>query len=483
MKPLLLFLLLLITGINKLRAQSVSINTDGSAPNPNAILDVKSTSKGVMLPRVSTAQRKAMPVQPSDAGLLVFDIEKMCLYLYTGSQWKPVPFSSDKDIYPVTHGAADGEENDSFGAAVALSGNYAVITAPNDDVGANSNQGSAYIFFYNNNAWTQVQKITASDGVANDNFGTSVAIDGDYLVVGTSNHQQATGAAYIFVRNGNTWTQQARIQHNDAEIGDDFGRAVAIQGNKVVVGAPGNDNGQYINQGSAYIFIRNGSTWTQNSKLIPDDLANSDRFGSSVSIDGDYLAVGAPHKSIDSRSRAGAVFVFTTPNGTTWNLQQRITDLSPAFEEYFGRSISIQGSELLIGVPGEYGPSATMVGKMALYKRNNTIWIAHQEMYSTEPQNESQLGINVALSNGIAIGTACFHDEQGIFNSGAAWVYKKLSDTPGDWTFYRKISDTEVERIAFFGTALAIDRQTNRYIIGSNNADNGKGRVAFGSLQ
>ena len=156
--------------------------------------------------------------------------------------------------------ASDGAAGDAFGRTIATSGDTAVIGAPQDTVGANLEQGSAYVFTRNGTAWTQQAKLIATDGAANDGFGVSVTISGDTIVVGVL--QDAIGAnlsqgsAYVFVRSGVSWAQQAKLTASDGAANDTFGASVTMSGDTIAIGAPAHAVGANLIQGSAYIFQR-----------------------------------------------------------------------------------------------------------------------------------------------------------------------------------------------------------------------------------
>ena len=155
--------------------------------------------------------------------------------------------------------ASDGSYADWFGNSVSINGDYIVIGALlDDDNGVNS--GSAYIFYYNGTIWSQQTKLTASDGAAYDHFGRSVSISGDYAVIGAygdDDNDSDSGSAYIFHRTGTTWSEQAKITASDGVAGDSFGHSVSISGDYAVIGASGDDdNGS--DSGSAYIYYNDG---------------------------------------------------------------------------------------------------------------------------------------------------------------------------------------------------------------------------------
>src|SRR5262249_11932887 len=161
-----------------------------------------------------------------------------------------------------------------------------IVGAYVDDVGANSDQGSAYVFTRSGSTWTQQQKLTANDGAANDQFGSAVAVSGDTVAVGAYEDdvggQADAGSAYVFVGSGTTWTQQAKLTANDGGGSNQFGSAVAVSGDTVAVGANQDTVGGQVVSGSAYVFVRNGTTWTQQQKLTASDAASTDIFGSAV---------------------------------------------------------------------------------------------------------------------------------------------------------------------------------------------------------
>ena len=200
-------------------SQSVAINNDGTQPNSRAILDVKSPNKGALLPRMATTERMAIPVTADDAGLLVFDTDKQTLYLFDGQNWLAMAFVTNDQLPPVNRTASDKTSGDAFGWSVSIDGDYAVVGAYSDDIGGNSDQGSAYIFIRNGSAWTEQAKLTANDGQPSDFFGRSVAISGEYVIVGAQSGDNEAiincGSAYVFIRNGTTWTQQAKLNSLD----------------------------------------------------------------------------------------------------------------------------------------------------------------------------------------------------------------------------------------------------------------------------
>jgi hypothetical protein len=202
--------------------------------------------------------------------------------------------------------ASDAAENDNFGRSVAISGDYAIVGVSGDDDGG-GNSGSAYIFRRTGtNTWDAGTKIGASDAAGGDLFGESVAISGDYAIVGArlNDDPDNSGSAYIFRRTDiNTWDAGTKIIAPDAATGDEFGSSVSISGNTAIVGAYRNDSFT----GSAYIFRRTGTnTWDDGTKIIASDDVGGDRFGYSVGISGNTAIVGAYTKD----SYRGSAYIF-----------------------------------------------------------------------------------------------------------------------------------------------------------------------------
>ena len=240
--------------------------------------------------------------------------------------------------------ASDGGVNDGLGTAVAISGSYAVVGAPSHTVGSNANQGAAYVFSNASGAWKQVKELTASDGVAGNAFGSSVAIDGGTIVVGAPN--RSYGGAYVFTLTAGNWNQVAEIYDPSQKATDQFGFSVAISGSNIVVGTMISPAGTVL-EGAVYVFSNANvsGNWQQTSYLTLASPAPYDEFGYSVAISGNTLVVGAP-----VRSRNGAAYVFTDGAGT-WTQTSTLTATDGASGDYFGLSVAILGSNVVVGAP------------------------------------------------------------------------------------------------------------------------------------
>ncbi|HEU4729734.1 MAG TPA: integrin, partial [Kofleriaceae bacterium] len=296
---------------------------------------------------------------------------------------------------------------DFFGCSVALSGDTLVVGAYGESSGATgvnpasgqadnsaSYAGAVYVFVRSGTTWTQQAYIKASNTGASDDFGISVALSGDTLAVGAEyedsgatgvnpaigqadNSTSQAGAVYVFVRNGTTWTQQAYLKASNTGNLDHFGNSVALSGDTLAVGAiweasgatgvnaaSGQADNSAGGAGAVYVFVRTGTTWTQQAYIKASNTEAGDYFGNSVTLSGDTLAVGAAGEDSgatganpasgeadNSVFQAGAVYVFVR-TGTTWT-QQAYLKASNSRERGYFDSVALSGDTLAVGAAGE----------------------------------------------------------------------------------------------------------------------------------
>jgi hypothetical protein len=316
--------------------------------------------------------------------------------------------------------ASDGAASDWFGCSVSVSGDYAIVGANQDDVNG-TDSGSAYIFLRSGTGWVQQAKLTASDGNANDWFGNSVSISGDYAIVGAfwdDDKGNASGSAYIFKRDGTTWSQQAKLTASDGNASAWFGWSVSVSGNYAIVGAYQDDVNGMANSGSAYIFLRSGTTWSQQAKLTASDSAAGDVFGCSVSISGDYAIVGA----YGDDGWKGSAYIFLR-SGTSWSEQDKLTASDGAVSDYFGRSVSINGDYAIVGayLDDDKGSSS---GSAYILKRDGTSWSEEAKLTASDGAGIDRFGYSVSIGNGYIIAGAYLDDDKGT-DSGSAYMFGK----------------------------------------------------------
>lgn len=334
--------------------------------------------------------------------------------------------------------AADAAPGDAFGVSVAISGNTMIIGA-NGDEDAGEFSGSAYIFAYDGSGWVQQAKLKASDAAAYDHFGLYVAVSGDTAVVGAdaNDHNGLTncGAVYVFVRIGSTWVQQAKLTAADAAPADFFGTAVSISGNTVLVGANGDDDGGEYS-GSAYVFTRNGSAWAQQAKLRLTDASLSDHFGLAVSVSGETAVVGVYGEDGPTEGNSGAAYVFTR-NGSTWTQSAILTAPDRASDDSFGISVFACGDKIVVGAHGDDdgGPQS---GSAYLFTGSGSNWTMETKLKAADPAEGDGFGWSVSVDSGrVLVGTSSKDDPE--TNSGAAYVFVPASDSAAHsgWNSYR----------------------------------------------
>lgn len=249
--------------------------------------------------------------------------------------------------------ASDGGAGDQFGRSVAIDGDTIVAGATNNDIGNTSNQGAAYTF----TAGVQTAKLTASDGAMDYGLGSSAAIDGDTIVVGASQTliggHGNQGAAYTFTRTGGNRTQTAKLIASDGEQDDFLANSVAIDGDTIVVGAAKDKIGNNNNQGSVYTFTRAGGNRTQSAKLTASDGATFDQLGYSVAIAGNTILAGAPFATVGPNAFQGASYSFTRAGAAIRSQAAKLTDPDPAAADLFGAGVAIDGDTTAIGSYGD----------------------------------------------------------------------------------------------------------------------------------
>lgn len=243
------------------------------------------------------------------------------------------------------------------GNSVSISGNYAIVGARYNDVGANTAQGSASIYQYIGNAWILMQKITDPTGAANDYFGWSVSISGNNAIVGAPHDDVGAntdqGSVSVYHYNGSAWVLIQKITDATGAADDRFGYSVTISGNYVIVGAPFDNVGANADQGSVSIYQYDGTNWILMQKLTDPSGMSGDSFGTSVSISGNYVIVGAGNDYVGANSRQGSASIYVRI-GPVWQRVQYVTDPAGNADDRFGSATSIDGNtkRFLVGAYG-----------------------------------------------------------------------------------------------------------------------------------
>jgi hypothetical protein len=389
--------------------------------------------------------------------------------------------------------ASNTGAGDLFGFCVSISGDTVMVAAPMEDsnaAGVNGDQsnnqaadsGALYVFTRSGSAWSQQAYLKASNPGADDRFGESSAVFGNTAVAGAlredsnargvngnqSNESASdAGAAYVFVRSGSTWTQQAYLKSSNSQATDNFGMSIAISVDTIVVGAwledsgatgvNGNqDDNSRADSGAAYVFVRSGTTWTQQAYLKASNPGTGDQFSWTVDISGDTVVVGSQSEdsvatgvngdgSDDSATNSGAVYVFSR-TGSTWSQQAYLKASNTDEGDQFGFSVSIWGDSLIVGAfpedsaarglnsRGQNDNSGDQAGAAYIFGRNGAVWSQQAYLKASNADAGDHFGISVATSGGVFVvgawgedsGTTGVNgdgDNNLVGNSGAAYLF------------------------------------------------------------
>ena len=375
--------------------------------------------------------------------------------------------------------ASDAQAGDHFGCSVDImsSGDKVIIGAFQEDTGG-TDAGAAYIFNGSGATWSQAAKIQASDKQPGDNFGFKTAMDFSGLTVACSanledpNFTTNAGSVYIFTRSGSSsWSQQAKLVSSDGTALSQFGYSVAISndGNTVAVGAPvqGNYNSS---EGAAYIFTRSGTTWSQQAKLQPSNIANTDFFGEAISLShsgNDLIVSNGPYV------RAQSAYIFTR-SGTTWSQQAELQAGDVTGQSEFGQSVSISayGNTAIVGSAGP--ENAATSGFAYIFTRSGTTWSQQAKLEASDATLEDGFGRSVDIDQfgDIAIVGAPY-EETGATHAGSVYIFTKSAT--GSWTQTKKIQASDVTANGKFGESVSISWDGSVAIVGGTEYNSSSG--------
>ncbi|MFN0112380.1 MAG: putative Ig domain-containing protein, partial [Blastocatellia bacterium] len=365
--------------------------------------------------------------------------------------------------------AADGAAQDKLGTSVSMNGNLAVAGAPGD----NSAKGSAYVFAYSGSSWTQA-KLQASDGVAGDNFGWVVAINGTTALIGAPYDDSQRGSVYVFTYANGIWTQQAKLSASDGSVGDGnrFGWSVSLSGNSAIVGAYQDDGNAGADQGAAYVFVRTGTIWAQQQKLVPNDAAAGDLFGHAVAIDGDTAVATADQDDINAITNQGSAYVFKR-NGAAWIQAGKVTGANSAANDRFGSSVAISGTTFIVGsaADDDNANNLTDCGSAYVFADSGGTWAQQAKLAATDRATNDYFGFSVDVSGDLAVIGA--YGKNGF--EGAAYAFARTGAT---WSQQQKLAAPDRAAGDWFGGSVSLDGNTMiAGAFGSGSADQGAAYV------
>lgn len=373
-----------------------------------------------------------------------------------------------------------------FANAVAISGNTMVVGARFDGTTA-SQAGAAFVYVLNGSTWTQQAVLLANDGALGDKFGYSVAISGDTVVVGSYNDDSPLsngGSAYVFVRGGTTWAFQQKLTASDGTPDDEFGNAVGIVGETIVVGAhfadlPGNSQA-----GSVFVYRRSGTVWSETQKLVPvatgGNVVLGDHFGESVAVSS-MLAIGASGDDTPETA-AGAVYVYAESGGT-FSQQQKLTVGSGSNGDRFGCSVAIEGNTL-VGGAREDAPFVghTARGSAYVFEFNGATWLSQGQLLASDGASFDRFGWSVAVSDNIVAVGAREDDTAAGPDAGSAYTFTRSGTT---WTEEQKLGPDDTFNGDRFGSGVALS--LGNLVVGAAEkalaAPNGQGAAYYFTVQ
>ncbi len=350
--------------------------------------------------------------------------------------------------------ASNGGAGDTFGSALAMSGETLIVGAPAEDGdgsnpanNASEDSGAAFVFLRSGTLWIQQAILKSPTPAAGEGFGCAVAISNQTAVVG------ASGAAHVYVRDASgQWSHQATLSGSDTLAGDGFGWAVGIDGETIVVGAHSASSNA---SGAAYVFVRSGATWSLQSRLSASNSGAGDAFGWSVSVSGESVAVGAPFEdgssaliADNSAEAAGAVYVFTR-SGVLWSEQSRIKAANAGAADGFGYSVALSGNDLVVGAPFESSngtgvnggaaadDSAMSSGAAYLFARTGSAWAQHSYVKASNTQAGDRFGYAVSMKGDLAAVSAIGEASSGVGVNSATQASNAANEAGAVFVFGR----------------------------------------------
>jgi dihydroxyacetone kinase DhaKLM complex PTS-EIIA-like component DhaM len=404
-------------------------------------------------------------------GSLEFNNNQL-ISLFDGTNWNPILFpKSIKNIKYLNKVRNKGVQTKAFGFSVAICGDYAIIGSYMD----NDGKGSAYIYTKQNGVWKETQKLAPVDLEIGDFFGENVTISNDFALIGCGNAKilsnYGQGAVFLFKRNNNTWSQEAKLTAKDGRENDNFGKSVAIFNDRIIVGANSDDIDSKVDQGSAYIFSLISNSWTQEAKLIAKDGSGGNWFGCSVSIFGDYAIIGSKY----SNSSKGSAYIFFK-KGNAWEQRFKLVANDGVPNDDFGNCVSISGISAVVGSPNSDIKENENQGAAYVFTFLENTWTQQAKLTSSDGMSNDNFGSSVSISENLIIVGTTNDDKNNLVNAGSASIFQKNIST---WTFVRQIFDSTGASNNYFGSSVAI-KSSGEYLIGAWGKDSLNGSISFG---
>ena len=364
------------------------------------------------------------------------------------------PVAGWSEVQRIT--ANDPQQDDYFGRRVAISGD--MISASSyweDDLGEKA--GATYVFSKNEGQWEQSVKLTPTDLVAGDNFGSGLAVSSDFLVVGAFAYNSGPGAVYVYATEDKTFGYSSTITSPGTEDGDQYGSSVAISDDLLVIGAPYEEIGGF-DTGAVYVFHRlmgGENNWGEVQKLIPADLSNNKTFGNAVAISGDVIAIGASMDD-EADTNAGAVYIFhrAQSTGTQWIQAQKITASNAVGNGLFGYSVATNDNVLVVGAYNMYGTGAVYIFQRAPSGTNT--WKEVQILTPSDGEMGDKFGFAADIDGDVIIVGAYGEDDSGD-SAGAGYIFQRTVTGTNYWEQTKKLIASDLTAGDYFGYSVAVD--------------------------
>ena len=371
-----------------------------------------------------------------------------------------------------------GKEGDLLGFNVSISGNFAVAGAPDDDE-PNNAQGSASFFQFNGTTWEFIQKVSDPSGNAIQTFGNAVAMDGYTAFIGASRDDPFLldqGSVSVYIFDGASWQFMTKLTDPFAGANDNFGSSVSVSGNFAIIGSPG-DFGQTFNEGSACFFQFDGTNWNFMQKVFDAQPANTDEFGCAVHIKGNRAIIGAWQGGPTSSSNMGSANIYEF-DGTNWVFVQEIYDPQGSSGDHFGISVAIENNDVLVGAPWDDN-SVDQDGSFYYYQYNGTSWNKIQKIINPYPTIGDQFGHKVSFGGNDAVITCPYFDQPPQNSKGAGYIYRRFGNK---WQRLQQVLDPASNPNESFGYDGSYDPVTKRFMIGAVGFSGSMGKVVFGKI-
>ncbi len=346
-----------------------------------------------------------------------------------------------------------GGTSGGFGGGVNVRGTRAIVGAPSELV-SGVTTGAAYIYRKNGLGWTLENRVLATDRLSGDQLGAGVSIDGDWAVAGAPGRAEggaSSGAAYIFRWNGSAWAQFQKIRETPgATAGDRYGTSVSISGNVIAVGAWSDDE-RATGAGAVFMYRFNGSTWVFEQKLTASDGQLEDHLGFSVSLDGAWLLACADEDD-DRGSNSGSAYYYQY-NGSSWVERQKIVAPDGTANDLFGWNVSLSFPVSILGSVQD-GPIFAAQGSAYIFRHNGVNWVFERRLNASDPGTNDLFGFSVAIDGNIAV-VGAPRDDVFPSDSGSIYVFDNTVGTT--WVQRPRISPADGAALDQFGQTVSVD--------------------------